>query len=77
MLHGPELLQEFMTQYNNYLFISKWMKQMFVYLDRYYLKFGNQTGIELTAFNIFKEQVSNVMKGDLVGALLEEIRKWR
>jgi len=41
MKQGAALLSEFMECWKNYLLFSKWLTKIFVYLDRYYIKFSN------------------------------------
>lgn len=66
-----------MNQWNNYLILSKWMSKLFNYLDRYYLKFTSLDSTVQAAIKYFKEMIFQGIKEKLIGAILEEINKWR
>lgn len=74
---GPGLLSEFMVQWRNYLILSKWISKTFNYLDRYYLKFSNMDSTVLTAIKLFKKNIFETLKTEMVESVLTEIRKWR
>jgi len=66
-----------MVQWRNYLILSKWISKTFNYLDRYYLKFSNMDSTVLTAIKLFKKNIFETLKTEMVESVLTEIRKWR
>ena len=77
MKQGAALLSEFMECWKNYLLFSKWLTKIFVYLDRYYIKFSNSDTTYQIELKSFRTIVYEKIKNNLVDAVLDEIWKWR
>jgi len=73
MKQGAALLSEFMECWKNYLLFSKWLTKIFVYLDRYYIKFSNSDTTYQIELKSFRTIVYEKIKNNLVDAVLDEI----
>lgn len=71
------MLKEFVRQWDNHKMLVYWMRKIFNYLDRYYLKNGNMESLCQTGLKIFKEQVFNKVNKSVTDATLKRIYQER
>jgi hypothetical protein len=71
------LLKEYVRQYKNFTILVHFMRKMFSYLDRYYLKNSNMSSLAASALSFFKEKCFNKVKEQLKNAILVQITKDR
>jgi cullin 1 len=71
------LLQAFVKQWNNYTILVHFMRKMFNYLDRYYLKNTNMQALAMSSLQFFKEKCFTVLQDNLRQAVLNQITKDR
>ena len=55
---GEDLIKQYLRQWNNYKILVHWLRRIFDYLDRYYLKHHNMDTLCQTGLKFFKETVS-------------------
>ena len=63
------LLREFHKQWQNYTILVHFMRKMFNYLDRYYLKNSNMQSLAMSALVFFKEKCFNDVSESLRSSL--------
>lgn len=72
------MLKEYVSLFKKFNIFTFSMKKMFDYLDRYYLKNGNNLeGLAQSALNLFKTLVFNIREQEFVNSILQEIHKER
>uniref|UniRef100_I2CQT5 Cullin 1 n=2 Tax=Nannochloropsis gaditana TaxID=72520 RepID=I2CQT5_NANGC len=71
--HKEYLLVEVKRRWENHKIMNEWMRKFFMYLDRYYVKHNNLTSLHVSGIKFFKEQVYDVVKPDVVQAMLAMI----
>mmetsp|Transcript_8828 Transcript_8828/g.6568 ORF Transcript_8828/g.6568 Transcript_8828/m.6568 type:complete len:107 (+) Transcript_8828:156-476(+) len=54
-LRDDSLLKEFVRQWQNYTILVHFMRKMFNYLDRYYLKNTNMQTLAMSSLQFFKD----------------------
>ena len=64
------LLKEFVRQWQNYTILVHFMRKMFNYLDRYYLKNCNMSSLAMSALVFFKDKCFTELTEPLRIALL-------
>ncbi len=74
---GENLLKEFIKQWKNYTVLLHFMKKMFEYLDRYYLKNANMDSLAMQGLILYREKCFMVIKDHISHALIELIQKDR
>ena len=75
--HNVHLLNELVKRWKNHRLMNRWMQKFFMYLDRYYVKHHTVPKLNEAGMNLFKEQVFDNIKSDVVEAALEQILKER
>lgn len=71
--HSEFLLVEVKRRWENHKIMNEWMRKFFMYLDRYYVKHNSLPSLHVSGIKFFKEQVYDVVKGDVVRAMLAMI----
>lgn len=72
------MLKEYVSLFKKFNIFTFSMKKMFDYLDRYYLKNGNNLeGLAQSALNLFKQLIFNIREQEFVNSILQEIHKER
>ncbi len=74
---GDALLKEFVRQWNNYTILVHFMRKMFNYLDRYYLKNSSLQSLAMAALCYFRDLCFNDIQEKVKNALIEQITKDR
>lgn len=69
-LKEEALLKEFVRQWQNYTILVHFMRKMFNYLDRYYLKNSNMQSLAMSALVFFKEKCFSQLTDRLTAAIL-------
>ena len=75
--HGEFLLQELARRGANHNIMNKWLKNFFMYLDRYYVKYHSLPSLEDSGRRKFKAIIFDVLKRDVANAILELVDKER
>ena len=65
------LLIELKQRWGNHLIMNKWMRQFFMYLDRYYVKHHSVPPLALAGLKHFKNLVFDDIKKDVTAAVLK------
>ena len=76
-LKGVQLLRRLAFRWKNHKMLVYWMRKIFCYLDRYYIKNSNEDSLFLAGVKIFKDEVFNQIKLALKNSLLIEINDER
>jgi Cullin family/Cullin protein neddylation domain len=76
-LKGVHLLKGVALRWQNHKMLVYWMRKIFYYLDRYYIKNSNLDNLFLAGVKIFKEEIFNHIKENVKNALLQEIAEER
>jgi len=71
------LLEELVKRGENHIMMNKWMKQFFMYLDRYYVKYHNLPSLEEAGLQHFKNLVFDEVKSSVATAILDLINTER
>lgn len=76
-MKGVELLKKLAFRWQNHKMLVYWMRKIFYYLDRYYIKNSNSPNLFLAGVTIFKDDVFSFIKHAVKNALLEQINEER
>ena len=76
-LQGVDLLKKFALRWQNHKMLVYWMKRLFNYIDRYYVKCAKVDCLFLAGVNIFKDKVFAHIKVAVRTALLDQINSER
>ena len=76
-LRGVDLLKKLALRWQNHKMLVYWMRKIFNYLDRYYIKNANEDCLFLAGVKIFKEEVFAHIKVAVKTALLNQINSER
>ncbi|OMJ79173.1 hypothetical protein SteCoe_20874 [Stentor coeruleus] len=76
-LRGLELLKKLAFRWQNHKMLVYWMRKIFYYLDRYYIKNSNLPILFLAGVTIFKVQVFDQIRNALRNALIDQINSER
>jgi len=71
--HKVYLLREMVQRWKNHQLMNKWMQKFFMYLDRYYVRHHSLPSLKEAGLNSFKTLIFEVVKKDVVAAILEVI----
>ena len=73
------LLKNYIKEWKDYTILTHFMRKMFSYLDRYYLKNNHSSTVTLaiTALHLFRDHCFNSIKERLRVAILNQITKDR
>lgn len=71
------LLREYIKEWKNYTILVHFMRKMFLYLDRYYLKNSNATLLATTALQLFREHCFDKVHERLKVAILNQMSRDR
>ena len=70
---GTLLLQEQIKRRDSHQILVYWMQKVFCYLDRYYVRNRQENPLFQYGLEIFKMEIYEKIKGDLVNAAIEQI----
>lgn len=76
-VHGEFMLGELGRRWANHKLMVRWVKKVFSYVDRYYVKRYEKPTLEKLGILVFKEEIFESIKGDVRNAILEIIMKER
>ena len=74
---GDALLAELIVRWKHHKVMNKWMKQFFMYLDRYYVKHHSHYPLHAVGIRAFKSEVYMHIKEAVVEAMLAAIERER
>ena len=75
--HDEFLLKELVSRGENHKIMNKWLKNFFMYLDRYYVKYHSLPTLEDAGVRHFKTLVFDKVKKDVANAILHLIDRER
>jgi cullin 1 len=75
--HGEFLLKELVRRWENHKIMNSWFFKFFMYLDRYYVKHHSLPTLSEAGLRNFKVLVYDIVKVDVVRAMLEVVDKER
>ena len=71
------LLKDYIKEWKDYTILVHFMRKMFSYLDRYYLRNNNTVSLATSALHLFRDQCFNTVIDRLRTAILNQITKDR
>lgn len=71
------LLKDYIKEWKDYTILVHFMRKMFSYLDRYYLRNNNTVTLATSALHLFRDQCFNTVIDRLRTAILNQITKDR
>mmetsp|Transcript_13518 Transcript_13518/g.15845 ORF Transcript_13518/g.15845 Transcript_13518/m.15845 type:complete len:774 (-) Transcript_13518:280-2601(-) len=74
---GLPLMKEVVKMWKRHAILNKWMKKIFLYLDRYHVKAKNLPTLNEASLAKFKELVFDVVKQPLANAMLDAVNRER
>jgi len=75
--HDEYLLRELTRRWSNHEIMNKWMRQFFMYLDRYYVKHHSLPTLQKAGLRHFKALIFDEVKVDVANAMLALINQVR
>jgi len=75
--HNAYLLHELTKCWANHKIMNQWMQKFFMYLDRYYVKHHSLPTLTEAGLQHFRDLVYNVVKRNVVNAMLDVINQER
>lgn len=75
--HNGPLLTELVKRWNNHKIMNDWLEKFFRYLNKYYVKYHSLPLLSKSGKILFKKQVFDIVKDNVVAALLQAIQKER
>lgn len=75
--HNEFLLAELVSRWKNHKLMNKWMQKFFMYLDRYYVRHHSLPTLHEAGLHKFKKLIFDVVKKDVVDAILMVIKRER
>ena len=75
-MHNDEyFLKELSHAWKNQAIMNKWMNNFFTYLDRFYVQYNTLPNLTMSGNKIFKTLVYEVLKEDVLKAVLHMIQE--
>lgn len=74
---GDKLLHEFVERWRQHKIMTKWMRMLFRYLNRFFIKQHNKPSLEDSALSKFRTLVYGKLKEPFIAAVLDLINRCR
>eukprot|EP00871_Galdieria_phlegrea_P003715 jgi/Galph1/4344/GphlegSOOS_G3022.1 len=76
-LHDESKLKELVHRWESHKIMMRWIRKVFGYLDRFYVKRAQKPTLDELGYNCFRENVFQLVKGELRTVVLNMLRKER